>query len=98
MLNRVYLAGFCPSDLGTCQRVLDRLCVQQHFERTSEKAEYFAKVVLFLFHNGITDEEDLFEAAEAASRFAPLANAVGKTANLRPKNPAAKRGGGLPRA
>jgi hypothetical protein len=78
MLNRVYLAAFCPSDLQTCQRVFDRLCVQQHFERTSEKAEYLAKVVLFLFHNGIMDETNLFEATEAASRFAPLTDAVGQ--------------------
>ncbi|MER8434105.1 hypothetical protein [Mesorhizobium caraganae] len=82
MLNRMYFAAFCPSDLETCQRAFDRLCAQQHFDRTSAKAEHLAGVVLFLFHNGITDEADLFDAASAASRFAPLVHkAVNSMAN-----------------
>jgi hypothetical protein len=98
MLNRVYLAAFCPSDLDTCQRVFERLCVELKVERTSEKAAQLAKIVLFLFHNGLMDEADLLRAASAASyTAAPLANAAGEKANSRPKNPGAKRAVGLPR-
>jgi hypothetical protein len=93
MLNRVDLA-VCLSDLKTCQRVFDQLCVERQVERTSEEAWNLASVVLFLFQDGHTDEADLLGAASAAAYFAM--KSASEKANSRRGNPAKRHGAARP--